>query len=111
MAAQEVEQRQQRQAEDREIIALDALEQLRTQAFELIDADRGERVVAERRQISVEKAVAESPHGEAGAVDQTPDHRAVAHHRDGAPRRASPWSPPAPWRSSRHRGPRGERSA
>src|SRR6185437_12553661 len=84
MAAQEVEQRQQRQAEDRKIIALDALEQLRAQSLELIDADRRQRVVAERRQIAIEETIAESAHGEARTIHTVPDCRAVLNHGDGA---------------------------
>ena len=46
LAAQECKQRQQRQAENREMIALDALEQMHAQPFELIGADAGRDGVA-----------------------------------------------------------------
>src|SRR6185312_211056 len=46
VACQEGEQRQQGQAEDGEVIAVDAREEMRPQAFELVGADRGQHVLA-----------------------------------------------------------------
>ena len=46
LAAQESKQRQQRQAENREMIALDALEQMHAEPFELIGADAGRHGLA-----------------------------------------------------------------
>src|SRR3546814_9884967 len=48
MGAQEVEQRQQRQTQDREVVDLDRGEQLRPQPLELIGADDGADFVADR---------------------------------------------------------------
>ena len=41
MLAQKAEQRQQRQSENGEVVALDLAEELSPQAFELVDTDRG----------------------------------------------------------------------
>ena len=45
-APERVEERNERQAEDREIVALDLLEQLNAERLELIGADRAEDILA-----------------------------------------------------------------
>src|SRR5215510_4223993 len=62
---QEIERRQQRQAEDGEMIRLDALEQMYAEALELIGADARRHRRAGRFEISIEKAIAQHSHGHA----------------------------------------------
>src|SRR5215217_260067 len=83
MQTQEVEQSHQRQAEDGEIVALDAGEQLHALVLELVAADRTEDVLAPRRQIAVDERVAVVSHGQSGAGDLAPDRLAVAGHDHG----------------------------
>ncbi len=53
----------QRQAENGEVVALDALEQLDAAAFDLIGADDAEHdAVADRREIVVEERIGERAH-------------------------------------------------
>ena len=79
VAAQEIEQRQQRQAEYGEVVALDPREELHAEPFEPIGADRAEDVRAGRIEIGVEERVAEIAHVEGGAVDDMPQPLAAAH--------------------------------
>ena len=60
--AQIVEQRQQRQAEDGEMAALDLLEQLRAQAFDPVAADAAADRLIFRVEIGLEEGVAELAH-------------------------------------------------
>src|SRR6185437_16874520 len=80
MTAQEGEQRQKRQSEDREEIALDALEKLRAAAFDLIGADGIEDFLARRHDVIAEETVAEIAHDEARPVEHVPEPHAVATH-------------------------------
>ncbi len=80
-SAAESQQRQQRQAEDGEIVALDPLEQMDADAFELIAADAGQRGVARHVEIVVEKAVGKIAHGQPRGIDAFEQHFAVAHQR------------------------------
>ena len=77
--AQECEQRQQRQAKHRKIVALDALEQLRAEAFELVSADRTQHVTRRRASDNRPRnASRKSAHREPRHVDVPPDDRAFA---------------------------------
>src|SRR5438046_10725420 len=67
--AQKGEQRQERQTQNGEMVALDLLEQLHPGALELIAADARRHRLAGRIEIAVEEIVGQSPHGEAGPVD------------------------------------------
>ena len=78
---QEIEQRQQRQAEDGEIVAFDAFEQMDAGAFDLVGADARQRRLAGHVEIIVEKAVGKGAHGELRGVGEFEQHRAVAHQR------------------------------
>ena len=60
MLRQEGEQRQQRQAEDGEVVALDPAEEMRAQPLELVGADRGAHGLAGARQIGVEEGFGEA---------------------------------------------------
>ena len=77
-ARSSVEQRQQRQPQDREVVALDALEQLHAEALELVGADRLADAVAGAAQVLVEERVGEVAHGEARRRDVAPCHRAAS---------------------------------
>src|SRR5258708_17194390 len=77
-----MEQRQQGQAKDGEITALDACEELNTDAFEPVGADRPEDLGADGVEIILEEPVAEIPHGERRAVDEMPQTLAVVHDAD-----------------------------
>src|SRR5664280_1599942 len=76
-----IEQWQQRQAENGEIVAVDALEQMNADAFELIAADARQSGVPRHVEIILEKAVRNIAHGQPRAVDATEQHGAVAHQR------------------------------
>ena len=67
MAAQEIQQLEQGQPENREIVALDPREQLYPQTFEPVAADRFPGLGPDRRQIVLEKTIAER------AIDQEKD--------------------------------------
>ncbi len=56
-SAEETEHLEKRQAEDGEIIALDAGEELRAEPFELVGADAGQRGVADPREVLIEKGI------------------------------------------------------
>ena len=83
MRAQRGEQRQERQTQNGEMVALDLLEQLHPGALELIAADARRHRLAGRIEIAVEEIVGQSPHGEAGPVDVVEQDVAVARDRNG----------------------------
>src|SRR4051794_29729172 len=60
--AQKTKKLDQRQAQDREILPVDAREQLHAAAFETIGADRPEQRLAFRLNIGIEKFLAEMAH-------------------------------------------------
>src|SRR3546814_4876880 len=74
MAAKEAQQRQQRQTEDGEIVALDPAEELRPEPFELIGADRQKGIVADPVQVVLQEGVAERPHRQPRPRDMMPQH-------------------------------------
>ena len=82
LGAQKPKQGDQRQAKDREIVAVNPLEQLRAQAFERVATDRVAERGTHRGTIVVEEGVAEPPHREARILDMTPQQRAIPDHRD-----------------------------
>ena len=80
--AQELEQLEQRQALDREMVALDAGEQLRAQPLDLIGADRAQRQLAD----GVEIARRGTRPSTAAATAATERPRARSGHRRESPR-------------------------
>src|SRR5215469_11721264 len=87
VAAQKIQQREQRQSQDGEEIALDTLEELRAQTFELVGAHGVQELGRGGSDIVVEKAVAEAAHNEVCAIDGVPDEGAVSHDRRGGDER------------------------
>ena len=65
------------------MIALDALEQMHAQPFELIGADAGRDGVARRIQIGSDLLAAQLTHGHAGNRNLGKQYLAVARHRNG----------------------------
>src|SRR5205814_1303570 len=78
LAAQKGKQRQQRQAEDGEMIALDAVEQMHPEPFELISADAGGYRLAGLVQIGFDFAFAQAAHRHFGNTDIGRQYLAVA---------------------------------
>ena len=62
LVSQKFEQIQERQAENRKILALDLLEQLHTSALEPVSPDRPEHVRSLRREIAIEERIGEMAH-------------------------------------------------
>src|SRR6185436_13020233 len=60
MTGEEGQERQQRQAEDGEIVAFDLAEQVRADALKAIGADRGGHAVAGLGKVGIEKGLARS---------------------------------------------------
>src|SRR5262245_8747629 len=79
---QEIKRGQKRQAEDREMIRLDTLEQLNAEALELIGADACQHRRACRFEVGIEKPIAESTHCHARDLHRFVQHLAVAHKRN-----------------------------
>src|SRR6185437_1784044 len=77
------EQRQQRQTENREIIAFDPRHELGAKAFELITADALQHPIAHCMQIEIEKGVAKAAQDDARALHMAPQHMLVSQHRGG----------------------------
>jgi hypothetical protein len=69
------------------MIALDAFEQLKPQAFKLVAANTRGRRIAYGVEITVEKSIAERPHRQMGGVDMLENDGAVPHRRDGGMQR------------------------
>ncbi len=82
------------------MVALDALEQLDADAFELIAADARGRRVADRVEIAVEEAIGERAHGQVRRIDVLEQHR----------RRRAPPPPPNAARGSGRAAPRAARA-
>src|SRR4051812_4636234 len=83
LVAQEFQQWQQRQAEHREVVAGDALEQMHAQPLQLIGADTGRDRPSGRIEIRRYLAVAERPHGHGGDSDIGEHYLAVAGYCNG----------------------------
>ena len=83
-AAQFGEQRQKRQAENGEIIALDPLEKLNAETFHLVAANAFQHLIAQPREIFLQKGVGETSHGERRAIRMTPDDRIALRNGDTA---------------------------
>ena len=95
-----------RQTENGEMVALDALEQMNAELFELIGADTFEHRRAGRVEIGVEKVVRQASHGQACGIDRlqaAPPRRAPRRPRNGAGGccRTGPQAARAPRRRSR----------
>ena len=72
MLPQDLQKRQERQAEDCEIVAIDSREQLNTDPFELIGTDRPERRIANLIQVSIDEVLVEGPHGQGRGLYMMP---------------------------------------
>ena len=83
MRAQEGEEWQQRQAEDREPVALDVVEELRPEALRLVAADAAQDAGPRPREIVVQEGIGEVPHGQPRMHHRTPYLRLVASDGDG----------------------------
>src|SRR5215470_13478416 len=80
--AQEIERGQKWQAEDGEMIRLDALEQMHAITLKLVGADARHHGSTGRFEISVEECLAECAHGHARHLHGFAQHLAVAHKRN-----------------------------
>src|SRR5882724_4945108 len=67
----------QRQSENGEVIAFDALEKLHTRGFKPVTAHASEQIVALCRQIGLKKRVAEITHPQRGDIRMPPDRSTV----------------------------------
>ncbi len=79
MPAQKIERAQKRQTQNGEIVALDALEKLNAESFQLVAADTRQRRVTDRVEIAIEKFVGERPHRQSRGFDMLEQHGAVLH--------------------------------
>src|SRR5512147_2758353 len=72
-APERIEQRQQRKAEDGEIIAVDLLEQLNSETFELISPDRAQNLFTGRGEITADELRRQLAHHQRRALAVGPD--------------------------------------
>ena len=83
LRAQGSEHGQKRQAENGEMVTVDALEQMHAESFELIGTDTGRDRLPRLIQIAFNLAVGERPHRHSGDTDVAKHYLAVARHRNG----------------------------
>src|SRR6476659_4350401 len=76
------EQRNKRQAENDEIVAVDPVEQLDANRFDLIGADRAQYLLTGCGEIAADELRREVKHGERGDLGRRPDGLAVGRYRD-----------------------------
>src|SRR5947209_706040 len=77
--AQEGDEGEEREAENGEMVALDARKQVDAELLELVSPDAFEHRRAGCREIGIEKCRRERPHGEAGGIDRVEEDLFVAH--------------------------------
>ena len=82
MLRQKGQQRQQRQAEDGEVVAIDTAEQMRADPFQMIGTNGGRDAYAGAFQVGVEKSLGERPHREACALVVVPEPGSATRHDD-----------------------------
>src|SRR5688572_32137361 len=82
LAPERVEERYEWQAENGEIIAVDSLEQLHAEPFELVGANRAQDLLARGGEVAADEFRRELAHGEAGNRGLRPDRLAIGRHRD-----------------------------
>src|SRR5271169_1816830 len=80
---QKFQRLQERQAEHRKIISVDALEELDTDAFQLISTHARSRGISGSFQIKIEKFFRKCPHGQPCDADMFKQYRAVLDKGDG----------------------------
>src|SRR3990170_1641015 len=86
-APERVEERNERQAEDREIVALDLFEQLNAESLELIGADRAEDILAGGGEVAADELGRQLSHGERRHRRLRPDGFAIGDDGDGGVKR------------------------
>src|SRR4029077_14692765 len=83
-APERIEQRQQRKAEDGEIVAVDLLEQLNSETFDLIGPDRAENLFTGSGEIAADELRGELAHDQCRALAVGPDGATVGREGNGA---------------------------
>src|SRR4029079_2250834 len=73
-----IEQRQQRKAENGEIVAVDLFEQLNSEPLELIGADRAKNLFARGGEVSPDELRGQRAHGQRRGLAISPGRYAVA---------------------------------